>query len=218
MPGLFGHALGSKGGAGGGRKKPAALKSEVVFAGTPRGRQSGRARTLPLPGSGVWAQTHDPLLATDEDPDGISLDVLADNMDMSHTAHHFPFLTDFEGAVVNDGQAVVGGPGNAIELQLDGDDGGGGLQVGPDHHVTVEAHRAREERVFAFVWGDGDNENRLGNLRQKWQGIRCGGRRAGWGIGLGLRGEAGVAQAEDGEGEGQRFLEGQRRAWLHRAK
>src|ERR1017187_10746679 len=168
----------------------------------------------------LWAEAQDPLFAADKDPDGIGLDVLADNADAAHTAGHFTFLPDLERAVIDKGEAVVGGPGNAVEFQFDSDDNNGLLVrlVSLDHHVVVEACRAREERIFTILRGDGDDENRLGNLRQNLQGIGCGGGRAGRGIGLGLRGETGEGQAEQGDGKGQRFLEGKWKAWLHRAQ
>src|ERR1035441_3108301 len=98
-------------------------------------RKADRARgALALRGALARAQAQDSLLAADEDTDRIGLDVLADDSGAAHVADHFPFLTGFKRAVVNDRQAMIGGPGNAIELQLH--DGGSRRLVSLDHYIV----------------------------------------------------------------------------------
>ena len=65
-----------------------------------------------------------PLLGADLDQDGIGFDFQTADAGAARVGGHFALFVDFEGLVIDDGQPVVGGAGNAIELQFDGDGGG----------------------------------------------------------------------------------------------
>src|ERR1019366_1513869 len=113
----------------------------------------------------------DSLLAADLDQDGIVFDLQTTDADGARGGGHYALLIGFEGPIVDDGQAVVSRPGNAIELQLNNRNGDGGLKVGPNDSRSEEAHGEGEKRVFAFLRGGGDDKNRLGNLKLSRQGV-----------------------------------------------
>ena len=64
-----------------------------------------------------------------------------ERMDAARRGGHRALLFGFEGAVVDDGQAVVSGPGNAIELQLDNEGAAGCPSV-----LTTAGAKRRMER------------------------------------------------------------------------
>ena len=66
--------------------------NEGVAADTVRGNQSGLAGTLALPSLVARAQTQDPLLAVDEDPDGIGFDLQTTDGDAARRAGHYACL------------------------------------------------------------------------------------------------------------------------------
>lgn len=145
----------------------------------------------------------DPLLAVDENPDGIGVDLQTTDEDAARRGGHYALFFDLEGAVVDDGQAMVNRPGNAIELQINRNRGGG-VPVGPNNSGSIEAHGEGEKGVFAFLRGGGDDKNRLGILKLSRQGAGSRGGRGGRGIGFRLGGGACERQTEQERCEEQR--------------
>ena len=147
-----------------GDRRPAPGSQVLVGAGQQQAVGSGPI----LVHCGQAAHGQGPLLAVENNHDGIGQDFLADDADAAQVADHSAFLARLEGAVVDDGQGTISGAGNPLELQLcDGDRGiGWDDDSGSDVPFGI-----REERVSSFLRRCRINEDRLGRLWLRWRGF-----------------------------------------------